>query len=724
MNSHLLPSNFHDTSVHLQNKPLLNLRQVNYIDPSGQRRQTSQLISFKKAEDHVDEIQGLPLIMSFDIETFSEKDPNGSLSRLNKLRKTQRDELNNSNDALVDFLLDQRIFMLSCVFGFLGVHEGEPTIFVTKSHLLWLKYGPMTQLDSFSLESFFTHLIPCESECELLMGFNQLFYENRPTFITGHNVSNFDLCVLKSRFADRGLILHKHTFLPPYVNFLSQKCKQCVIVDRDLNCLILDTFVFAKRYFTNRFGFGLSALCKPLIGQSKMMLSPKHYFLTPMDFLKNRNTIQDRVNVATYCVNDSFLALKLCVLFQRSNPIIDTFKSVKTTLSSTFKHLDVIQQIKTVANNTHQLRMHTSFCVKLYLQSLIERHLPLPTLDDQFFQSVMAHLRFISCQHYHVKMKRPSSSISTDLKNFIYALDNFEPVIPNRFPGYKHLLLVSGPQYMPRFPGHGFARMCEYLSQVMVANLETNLSLRYCQHVQRFVNVFFNKNQIDDFIEKYYKGMVRQVKSLARLRLRQVKDLFLNMERFWLEDIVNSFNNNRGNAARVLFMIAFNDQLQVFASHLGFNRNDTLNLYNGLLYPMIDAHFDNFFGQAILLTIFPRTINNKDGTTETVEKLLEAVHKNPQQFLRPALLLSVEIEKLGGSPYVVTPLTTNNVPGFCTIDTRTLVAIINVKANQQKRRLMNKYEQVKKFCNIFGSLQHLLHRFTRLLDLRMKLSHL
>ncbi|KAL0217359.1 hypothetical protein RCL1_007940 [Eukaryota sp. TZLM3-RCL] len=144
-------------------------------------------------------------------------------------------------------------------------------------------------------------------------------------------------------------------------------------------------------------------------------------------------------------------------------------------------------------------------------------------------------------------------------------------------------------------------------------------------------------------------------------------------------------------------MIAFNDQLQVFASHLGFNRNDTLNLYNGLLYPMIDAHFDNFFGQAILLTIFPRTINNKDGTTETVERLLEAVHKNPQQFLRPALLLSVEIEELGGSPYVVTPLTTNNVPGFCTIDTRTLVAIINVKANQQERRLMNKYEQVKKF---------------------------
>ncbi|KAL0220326.1 hypothetical protein RCL1_000180 [Eukaryota sp. TZLM3-RCL] len=193
--------------------------------------------------------------------------------------------------------------------------------------------------------------------------------------------------------------------------------------------------------------------------------------------------------------------------------------------------------------------MHTSYCVKLYVQSRFERSLSIPLLTDQIFQTVMSHLHFISHEHYkllglqHYRMKKPHGSISTDLNDFIYAEGVYTANDP--YPGYKHLSNISA---MPRFLAEGFARHAEYLSQKMTAQLETNIKTRYSQYIERYVNLFFDKLQIENEISDHFANegfdVIKKVNILARFRLRQVKDLFLCHERNLLH-MINVYQRTR-----------------------------------------------------------------------------------------------------------------------------------------------------------------------------------
>ncbi|KAL0217176.1 hypothetical protein RCL1_007659 [Eukaryota sp. TZLM3-RCL] len=125
-------------------------------------------------------------------------------------------------------------------------------------------------------------------------------------------------------------------------------------------------------------------------------------------------------------------------------------------------------------------------------------------------------------------MKKPTVGISQDLKDFIYAEGIY--TANDSYPGYKHLLNISA---MPRFPAEGFARNAEYLSQKMTAQLKTNIKTRYSQFIERCVNLFFDKLQIENEISDHFANegndVIRKVKTLTRFRLRQVKDLFLHL---------------------------------------------------------------------------------------------------------------------------------------------------------------------------------------------------
>ncbi|KAL0228562.1 hypothetical protein RCL1_004705 [Eukaryota sp. TZLM3-RCL] len=85
---------------------------------------------------------------------------------------------------------------------------------------------------------------------------------------------------------------------------------------------------------------------------------------------------------------------------------------------------------------------------------------------------------------------------------------------------------------MPRFPTEGFARNGGYLSQSMTAQLETNIKTRYSQYIERYVNLFFDKLQIENEISDHFANegndVIRKVKTLARFQLRQVKDVVLS----------------------------------------------------------------------------------------------------------------------------------------------------------------------------------------------------
>ncbi|KAL0224613.1 hypothetical protein RCL1_002525 [Eukaryota sp. TZLM3-RCL] len=351
--------------------------------------------------------------------------------------------------------------------------------------------------------------------------------------------------------------------------------------------------------------------------------------------------------------------------------------------------------------------MQTSYCVKLYVQSRLERSLSIPLLTDQIVQAVMSHLRFISHEHYkflglqHYRMKKTHGSISTDLKDFIYAEGIY--TANDSYPGYKHLLNISA---MPRFPAEGFAHNAEYLSQKRTAQLETNTKTRYSQYIDRYVNLLFDKLQIENEISDHFanKGfaLIKKVKILASFRLRQVKDLFLSHERNLLHMILNVYQRTREIrqyiepiSVKIILRHAFGNQLEKVAANISFNTADTIRIYNGIIFPHIDSRFRRFFTQfAFLGAIFPASITNHCGQQVNVTELLPAVNSSPQSFLNASLLLSREIESVGGPPFNVIPLTTKIVPGCFTLDTRGFNLFGLEVINQQRvERLLSRSEQ-------------------------------
>ncbi|KAL0227680.1 hypothetical protein RCL1_003823 [Eukaryota sp. TZLM3-RCL] len=115
----------------------------------------------------------------------------------------------------------------------------------------------------------------------------------------------------------------------------------------------------------------------------------------------------------------------------------------------------------------------------------------------------------------------------------------------------------------------------------------------------------------------------------------------------------------------------FGNQFDEVAANIGFNTADAIRIYNGIVFPYKDSHFRRFFTQfAFLNAIFLSSITNQRGHQVNVTELLPAVNPSPQSFLNASLLLSREIESLGGTPFNVIPLTTKNLPGFFTLDTR------------------------------------------------------
>ncbi|KAL0227463.1 hypothetical protein RCL1_003607 [Eukaryota sp. TZLM3-RCL] len=721
--THRIPFNLNDAHPELPNKPTLRRNDINFIHPSNLRYANPHLVPLYQAHDYPDELHSLPKIVAIDIETYSEDDPQDLVThdQLNSFRKNQADQRKDDEELQLSFINEQRVFLISCIFGFLGSMNNMPTVFVTSTHLIINKHGRMNRSvdhNRIKLDPFNVDTTSFLQESEILTKFKELMSTEKPLFITGHNISQFDLPVLSNRCAVFGINLAVHGSIPIYHNYLSPNWNHLAITNETFNCVVLDTFGFTKKMFGSRFGHSLKSLCKPLLGEEKFLLKPSHYHLTPMDFLAESNTAPNRIKVFNYCLRDAYLALKLCILFQLDDPVIDTFKSVRTTVCSVFRHVNVINKIKSLANKTQKLRMHTSYCVKLYVQSRFERNLSIPLLTDQIFQAVMSHLRFISHEHYkllglqHYRMKKPHGSISTDLKDFIYAEGVYTANDP--YPGYKHLLNISA---MPRFPAEGFARNAEYLSQKMTAQLETNIKTRYSQYIERYVNLFFNKLQIENEISDHFvnegNDVIRKVKTLARFRLRQVKDLFLSHERNLLHMILNVYQRTREIrqyiepiSVKIILRHVFGNQFDESAANIGFNTADSMRIYNGIIFPYIDSHFRRFFTQfAFLNAIFPSSITNQRGQQVNVTELLPAVNSSPQSFLNASLLLSREIELLGGTPFNVLPLTTKNVPGFFTLDTRSLNLLISEVVEEQDeiddeeghQNELNVNKQVQKF---------------------------
>ncbi|KAL0216858.1 hypothetical protein RCL1_007341 [Eukaryota sp. TZLM3-RCL] len=124
-----------------------------------------------------------------------------------------------------------------------------------------------------------------------------------------------------------------------------------------------------------------------------------------------------------------------------------------------------------------------------------------------------------------------------------------------------------------------------------------------------------------------------------------------------------------------------------------------VTIFLSSLYKLLRNQF------AFLNAIFPVSITNQRGHQVNVTELLPAVNSSPRSFLNASLILSREIESLGGTPFNVLPLTTKNVPGFFTLDTRLLNLLISEVVEEQDeiddeeahQNELNVNKQVNKF---------------------------
>ncbi|KAL0221595.1 hypothetical protein RCL1_001449 [Eukaryota sp. TZLM3-RCL] len=164
----------------------------------------------------------------------------------------------------------------------------------------------------------------------------------------------------------------------------------------------------------------------------------------------------------------------------------------------------------------------------------------------------------------------------------------------------------------------------------MVANLETNIKMRYFQYIQRFINVRFNRQQFEKTTirQNFNTDQDKQMATSAlRFRLRQVKSLFLEATRadltVWNNDIVqglvNQYNITHIEATRIVNQV---NQLTVTTLN-EFLRSTALN---NILYPL------------------------------NCNILSCELKVDPQRFLQPSLFISRYLELNGAKPFNVSLL--------------------------------------------------------------------
>ncbi|KAL0216908.1 hypothetical protein RCL1_007391 [Eukaryota sp. TZLM3-RCL] len=158
----------------------------------------------------------------------------------------------------------------------------------------------------------------------------------------------------------------------------------------------------------------------------------------------------------------------------------------------------------------------------------------------------MGRLKYLSGIHFNRSFPNVRSAVDPRLDSFVRGDPPY--VEDSDWEGYNHILnkVVDA---IPRFPD-GFSRTPDYIAPVMVANLETNIKMRYFQYIQRFINVRFNKQHFEKTTirQNFNTDQDKQMEiSAFRFRLRQVKSLFLEATRADLTVFISNPNLNVWN---------------------------------------------------------------------------------------------------------------------------------------------------------------------------------
>ncbi|KAL0216149.1 hypothetical protein P9112_008333 [Eukaryota sp. TZLM1-RC] len=234
-----------------------------------------------------------------------------------------------------------------------------------------------------------------DNEEILLRRFSNIIGNYQPHCFLNHNLIKFDLQVLKNRFNYFGLPFPTGSVdsTVDVLNHLSPRWKEIVIRENQGGFYLLDTLVFAKKFIKIQYGHSVGNLAYKMINEKKIKLHQQFTNILPVDCLA---TTPLRQTLIQYGLQDCSLCLKLFVLFQKDKLVLQSYKTIRATVNSMVKHSNVILKMKEIASKFQQLRIHTTFCLKLYLQSRFERNLPLPRISAKLYESLMARIRNIS----------------------------------------------------------------------------------------------------------------------------------------------------------------------------------------------------------------------------------------------------------------------------------------------------------------------------------------
>ncbi|KAL0223122.1 hypothetical protein P9112_002512 [Eukaryota sp. TZLM1-RC] len=236
----------------------------------------------------------------------------------------------------------------------------------------------------------------------------------------------------------------------------------------------------------------------------------------------------------------------------------------------------------------------------------------------------MARIRYISAEYYGLEMVKPKSAFPQDFEDFVYGEGDyrlstfFEQQKLNKTISYVDHLRY-GPEFFPRFPTDEFSRPPEYMAPVLFAKFENNLKLNYEKHINRFINVLFDKPDVENVLAEMHKlggysTPLSTINSPYRFRLRQFKNLFLVDDR----DCLSSLFHHPANIADLL-----NDEFVDLYEHHDIRDKERRDIFEGLI-ERFTCQIENLVtGENLFDNIFPMDIHF----------LGDAVEKDPQLFL-------------------------------------------------------------------------------------------
>ncbi|KAL0214440.1 hypothetical protein P9112_006624 [Eukaryota sp. TZLM1-RC] len=243
----------------------------------------------------------------------------------------------------------------------------------------------------------------------------------------------------------------------------------------------------------------------------------------------------------------------------------------------------------------------------------------------------MAGIRYISAEYYGQKIVKPKSAFSQDFEDFIYGegvytlRTTFERQKLNKTLSYLDHLRHK-PEQFSRFPSDGFSRPTESMVPVMFANFENNLKLNYEKHITRFINVYFDKPDVENVLAEMHKlggysKPLSTIVSLYRFRLRQFNNLFLVDDRGGLDSLLQYPEN---------ISDLLNDEFFDLCEQYDIRIDELRDIFEGLIEPLTCQNENLGSDENLVDNIFPVDIHF----------LADAVEKDPQIFLKPAITIA------------------------------------------------------------------------------------